>query len=115
MSRSPGPPAYVPTLTEIVPPAASRDTADEGAMAEMAAPTDLQALMVQRVLLHIDEVLETRLREATAQLIREHVQALLPQLLDEVERVVRESVSQAFEREMPVSAGQPDSRKPIRP
>lgn len=115
MSRSPGPPAYVPTLTDIVPPPASRDKADESAMAEMAAATDLQALMVQRVLLHVDGVLETRLREATAQLIREHVQALLPQLLDEVERVVRESVSEAFEREMSASPVQPDRQKPILP
>ena len=106
MSRVPGPPAYVPTLTEIVLPTSSRDTADDSAMAERAAATDLQALMVQRVLQHIDGVLQTRLREATEQLIREHVQALLPKLLDEIERVVRESVGQAFEREMPVSPGQ---------
>ena len=77
----------------------------------MAATTDLQALMVQRVLRHIDGVLETRLREATEQLIREHTRALLPQLLDEVERIVRASVSQAFEREMPAPQGQPDSQK----
>ncbi len=112
MSRLPGPPAYVPTLTEIVPSAASRDTANESVMAEMAAAIDLQELMVQRVLRHIDRVLETRLREATEQLIREHLQALLPQLLDEIERVVRESVDQAFEREMSASQGQPDRQKP---
>ena len=113
MSRLPGPPAYVPTLTEIVPPASSsRKTADESAMAEMAATTGLQALMVQRVLRHIDGVLETRLREVTEQLIRKHAQALLPELLDEIERVVRESVSRALEREIPVSQGQPESQKP---
>lgn len=115
MSRLPGPPAYVPTLTEIVPPVSSPETPDERAMAEMAAAPDLQALMVQRVLRRIDGVLETRLREVTEQLIREHVHALLPQLLDVVERVVRESVSQAFEREMPVSQGQPDRQKPTLP
>ncbi|WP_029524930.1 hypothetical protein [Polaromonas glacialis] len=115
MSRPPGPPAYVPTLTEIVPTASSRETPDERAMVEMAAATDLQALMVQRVLRHVDGVLETRLREATEQLIREHVLALLPQLLDEVERVVRESVSQSFQREMPVSPGQPDRQKSTLP
>ena len=105
MSRLPGPPAYVPTLTEIVPPAASRDSANESAMAEMAATADIQALMVQRVFRHVDGVLETRLREATEQLIREHLQDLLPQLLDEIERVVRESVDQAFKREMSASQG----------
>ena len=115
MSRLPGPPAYVPTRTEIVPPASSRDTASESATAEMAAATDLQAVMVQRVLQHVDGVLETRLREATEQLIREHVQALLPRLLDEVERVVRESVSQAFQGEMPASPVPPDRRKSTLP
>lgn len=115
MSRLPGPPAYVPTLTEIVPPASSRDTANERAMAEMAATTHLQELMVQRVLRHVDEVLATRLREATEQLIRRHVQALLPQLIDEIEQVVREAASQAFEREMHASPAQPDSRKPTLP
>lgn len=112
MSRLPGPPAHVPTLTEIVHPLPSRNTRDESALADMAAATDLQALMVQRMLRHVDGVLEKRLHEVTGQLIREHVQALLPQLLDEIERVVRESVGQAFEREMPVSQGQPDSQKP---
>lgn len=115
MSRLPGPPAYVPTLTDIVPPASSREAADESALAEIAATADLQALMVQRVLRHVDGVLETRLREATGQLIREHVQALLPRLLDEIERVVRESVSQAFEREIPASPAAPDTRKPTLP
>ena len=107
MNRLPGPPAHVPTLTDIVHPASSQEAVDESAGAEMAAATDLQALMVQRVLQRIDGVLERRLHEATEQLIRAHVQALLPQLLDEIERVVRESVGQAFEREMPLSQGQP--------
>jgi hypothetical protein len=108
MSRLSGPPAYVPTLTEIVQPATSRKTGDESAAAAMAAATDLQELMVQRVLRHVDSVMERRLHEATEQLIRAHAQALLPQLLAEIERVVRETVSQAFEREMPASREQPD-------
>jgi len=112
MNRLPGPPAHVPTLTDIVHPASSQEVVDEIAVAEMAAATDLQALMVQRVLQRIDGVLERRLHEATEQLIRAHVQALLPQLLDEIERVVRESVSQAFEREMLASPVPPDSQKP---
>ncbi|MDB5779133.1 MAG: hypothetical protein JWP79_1041 [Polaromonas sp.] len=103
MSRLPGPPAYVPTLTEIVPPPPSRKTGDESAAAATSAATDLQALMVQRVLRHVDGALEKRLHEATEQLIREHVQALLPQLHAEIERVVREAVGQALEREMPAS------------
>jgi len=112
MNRLPGPPAHVPTLTDIVHPASFRETADESAVAEMAVTTDLQAVMVERVLRRIDGVLERRLHEATEQLIREHFQALLPRLLDEIERVVHESVRQAFEREMPASQKQPDSQEP---
>ena len=116
MSRLTRPPAYVPTLTEIippvpdvpmlteiVPPAPGMAPEIEGVMVHAADTTAMQALMVQRVLRHIDAVLERRLHEATEQLIREHVSALMPQLLDEIELVVRESVSQAFEREMPAS------------
>ncbi|MBG6076294.1 hypothetical protein [Polaromonas sp. CG_9.11] len=101
----------MPTLTDIVHPTSSRETVDEGAVAEMAAATDLQALMAQRVLRHIDSVLDKRLHEATEQLIRAHLQSLLPQLLDEIERVVRESVSQGFEREVPAFPGQPKRQK----
>ena len=112
MSRLPGPPAYVPTLTDIVHPPSSQDKANKSAVAGRAAAADLQALMVQRVLRRMDGVLERRLQEVTERLIREHVQALLPQLLDEIERIVRESVDQAFEPEMSASQGQEDSQKP---
>lgn len=119
MNRFPGPPAYVPTLTDIVDPdmvpqAPSRATVDESTVPERAAATDLQALMIQRVLRHVDQVIEIRLLEATEQLLHAHVQALLPHLLDEIERVVRESVIQAFDREMPASPSQPESQKSTR-
>ena len=77
----------------------------------MAAATEPEELRVRRVLKDVDEVLERRLREATQQLVHEHVQALLPQLLGEIERVVRESVGQALKREMPVSPEPPESPK----
>ena len=55
--------------------------------------------MVQRVLQRIDLVLERRLHEAIEQLILEQADALLPRLREEIELVVRESVTQAFEQE----------------
>ena len=67
--------------------------------------------MVEQVLRRIDGMLESRLNEAIAQLVREHVQALLPRLLDEIEQVVRELVIQAFEGEMTVSPVQPSNQK----
>lgn len=123
MSRLTRPPAYLPTLTEIVapapdvpvlteivPPAPGPAPEIEGARVHAVDTTAMQALMVQRVLRHIDAVLERRLHEATEQLIREHVGALMPQLLDEIELVVRESVCQAFEREMPASRAPAEGR-----
>lgn len=116
MNRFPGPPAYVPTLTDIVhpdifPSAISNATTNEGVAGEIVAVTNLQALMVQRVLGHVDGMLENRLHEAAEQLIRAQVQNLLPQLIVEIERVVRESVSQAFERELAASPRQRESDK----
>ena len=98
MSSGIRPPAYVPTLTEVV-------------HADKVAVTDTRELMVQRVLQHASVTLEKRLQEATERLVRAHVQALMPPLLDEIERVVRESVLEAFEREKPASLVPPDSRK----
>ena len=89
------PPAHVPTLTDIV-------------HADKAAGPDMREQMVQRVLQHVSLSLEKRLQDATERLVRKHTDALLPQLRDEIERVVRESVHEAFEREkaaMRVPAG----------
>lgn len=110
MSRFPEPPAYVPTLTDIVRPAASQGSVDEIAVAQTAVSEDLQTLMVQRVLQDAEGLLASRLHEATEQLIRAHVQALLPKLVDEIERVVRDSVNQAIQREMSQLPDHPDCR-----
>ena len=100
--RTPGPPAYVPTLTDIVYPAPA-PTPAPAAWAKtdgdgQAALENLQALMVQRVLAHVDLDLDSRLQEATAQMVRDHVNAMLPRLANDIERVVRASVAEAFER-----------------
>jgi len=99
MSSGTRPPAYVPTLTEVV-------------YADKVAVTDTRELKIQRVLQHVSVTLEKRLHEATERLVRTHVQALMPPLLDEIERVVRESVFEALEREKPASPVPPDSGKP---
>jgi len=98
MSRSKVPPRFVPTLTEVVLPTPA---APVGAMP--AAPgvpfSDLEEQLVQRVLQRVDLMLERRLRESVGQLILEHTQSLAPRLREEIEHVVRDSVSQAFEQE----------------
>ncbi len=99
MSRSKVPPRFVPTLTEVVLPTPA--AAPVGALP--AAPgvpfADLEEQLVQRVLQRVDLMLERRLRESVGQLILEHTQSLAPRLREEIEQVVRDSVSQAFAQE----------------
>lgn len=98
MSR-PGPPQrFVPTLTEIVQPESTTP-----ATAPSAAAHDdqhLQEQMVHRVMQRVDLSLDRLLRETVGRLVLEHTQALAPSLRDEIEIVVRQSVSQAFEQEL---------------
>lgn len=96
MTRS-VPPRFVPTLTEIVHPQLPLQTP---LVADTATPVvPLPEAMVQRILQRIDLVLETRLRDSVSQLVLKQTQALAPLLREEIERLVRESVSQAFEQE----------------
>ena len=99
MSRSKVPPRFVPTLTEVVLPTPA--AAPVGAMPAAAGvpSADLEEQLVQRVLQRVDLMLERRLRESVGQLILEHTQSLAPRLREEIEHVVRDSVSQAFEQE----------------
>lgn len=101
MSRRKGPPRYVPTLTEVVQPAPlpPPEPALIEAAATAAISAETQELMVRRVLQRTDLMIERRLHEAIGQLILEHTQAMMPRLREEIELVVRESVTQAFEQE----------------
>ncbi|WP_411880430.1 hypothetical protein [Polaromonas sp. YR568] len=120
MSRPPpAPPRFVPTLTEVVKPIAapmpatgrpvmpaSPQATSVPPPAALAASPDLQEQMVQRVLQRVDLVLDRRLREVVGQLILEHTQSLAPRLREEIEDVVRQSVSQAFdEKNTPPTSG----------
>lgn len=111
MSRPASPPTDVPTLTEIVQPGLVSGPAPSGVVAMDQGLPEMQELMVQRVLRRIDLVLERRLHEAIEQLILEQADALLPRLRDEIELVVRESVTQAFEQESASFSGRLESCK----
>lgn len=102
MSTSPVPPRFVPTLTEVVQPALMHEppATSEKAELPMALSVQLQDQMAQRVLQRVDLLLERRLREAVGQLILEHTQSLAPRLREEIEQVVRQTISQAFEQEV---------------
>jgi len=102
MKSSSVPPRFVPTLTEVVRPAAPPTTAPGRPVAKATPWSDISGpedQMVQRVMQRVDLILERRLREVVGQLILEHTQTLAPRLREEIEMVVRESVSQAFEQE----------------
>ena len=104
MSTHKGPPRYVPTLTEVVPLASFPEPVLIGPAAAAALLAKTQELMVQRVLQRTDLMIERRLPEAIEQLILAHTQAMMPRLREEIERVVCESVTQAFDQECPCVA-----------
>ena len=90
------PPRFVPTLTEVV----RSGTAAKGDGAGGLTPDQL----VQRVMQRVDIALARRLREAIAATVLEQTRAIGPILREEIELVVREAVSQAFEDE--IASGQ---------
>lgn len=127
MSELPVPLRLVPTLTEVVPPQAlaaapalsSRPSPESlelpapevdfsGAVAEaMAFSFDPQALMMRRVMQRVEHTLAQRLPDRVDQLIEAHMQALMPRLRQEIDAVVREAISQAFEKEAPLPSEPP--------
>ena len=100
MSAASVPPRFVPTLTDVVNPVDHRRlNPAEGEILHNAVQFEDQ--IVHRVMQRVDLVLEQRLREAVAQVIWAHTQPLGPRLREEIELVVRESVSQAVAQEFP--------------
>ncbi len=97
MNNAPGPPRFVPTLTDVV------QLNSHPVQAHAAQPNEgeLEDQIVHRVMQRVDLVLERRLREAVAQVILTHTQSLGPRLREEIELVVRESVIQAVAQELP--------------
>ena len=86
------PPRYVPTLTEVVGTAAEPKPA--------AGPVLSQEQIIEGVMQRIDLVLERRLREAIAATVLEQTRSIAPMLRDEIEEVVRQTVSQAVADEL---------------
>lgn len=100
MSSTPIPPRFVPTLTDVVHPVEQFGQISSGDEVLQSA-VQLEDQIVHRVMQRVDLVLERRLREAVAQVILSQTQALGPRLREEIELVVRESVSQAVAQELP--------------
>ena len=109
MTKSVVPPRFVPTLTDVVHPVDHSNPVHQvnhsdqplNATGFQQSAVQLEDQIVQRVMQRVDLVLERRLREAVAQVILSHTQTLGPRLREEIELVVRESVSQAVAFELP--------------
>jgi hypothetical protein len=86
------PPRYVPTLTEVVVPAGKAPPALGSGIS--------QDQIIRRVMQRIDLTLERRLREAVAATVIEQTRSLAPVLREEIEAVVRQTVSEAFAEEL---------------
>ena len=97
MTNMPGLPRFVPTLTDIV----QSPMPDTNRPLEPLPQKGLaqQEQLVDRVMQRVDLMLDKRLREALGQVILEQTQNLVPLLRQEIELVVRESVSQAVAQE----------------
>jgi flagellar biosynthesis component FlhA len=92
------PPRNVPTLTEVVHESAFHEPVTQQLVEQATSPLEEQ--MVCRLMQRVDVVLERRLLEAVSEVILAHTQALGPRLREEIELVVRESVSQAVAQEL---------------
>ena len=103
MNSAAVPPRFVPTLTDVVQPAnhISNPPLDKPSSEFLHTAVLLEDQIVHRVMQRVDLVLERRLREAVAQVILSQTQNLAPRLREEIELVVRESVSQAVAQELP--------------
>jgi hypothetical protein len=93
------PPRYVPTLTEVVQPAAAPEAGAAVSLEQM------QEQVIHRVMQRVDLSLERRLREAIATLVLEHTRNLGPLLREEIELVVRQAVTEAVAQELPARPG----------
>ena len=90
------PPRFVPTLTEVV------HIGDAPPAAPLAQAATLQEQIIHRVMQRVDLSLERRLRESVATLVLEQTRSLGPMLREEIEAVVRQSVSEAVAEELAV-------------
>ncbi|TAM34981.1 MAG: hypothetical protein EPN61_16580 [Burkholderiaceae bacterium] len=103
------PPRYVPTLTEVVYPsvAPTPDLAvDAKTTAEKIADSEsfgsMQEQMIHRVMQRVDVLIEQRLLDAITTVVQQHTKSLEPLLREEIEYVVRQSVSEAVAEELPL-------------
>ncbi|SDP79493.1 hypothetical protein SAMN05216303_10795 [Rhodoferax sp. OV413] len=92
------PPRYVPTLTEVVQSNVVPVTSATPPQA--LAQEALEDQIIHRVMQRVDLSLERRLRDAVAAMVLQQTQSMVPRLREEIEFVVRQSVSDAVADEL---------------
>lgn len=99
------PPRYVPTLTEVVqlPAAPAPQAPALPTPVPVHVPVSAQVLqeaITHRVMQRVDSALEPLLRQAVAELVMTHMQLLEPMLREEIEAIVRKTVSESLAQEL---------------
>lgn len=97
------PPRFVPTLTDIVQPSFVPKQ-EEVRPSPAACAAVLEDQIIHRVMQRVDLVLEQRLSAAMTQVTLSVTQALTPRMREEIESVVRTSVSEAIAHELPAQS-----------
>ena len=92
MATGRNPPRFVPTLTEVVKSSVETRRVGETELS--------QDQLIMRVMQRVDIALERKLREAIAETVLAQTRTIAPLLREEIESVVRETVSQAFADEL---------------
>ena len=99
MSSLQVPPRFVPTLTEVVQAAPLPETRVVEANEASAACSRPEDAMVQAVLQRLEPILELRVQEAVAKIVRDHTQTLAAHLREEIAQVVHACVLRAIKDE----------------
>ncbi len=105
------PPAFVPTLTQVVKSAQPQGQATDRPV--MLTEQGIHKLTHQ-LIAQVDLNLERRLREALTRVVLEHTQTLLPALRAQVQVAVQDTVSEALDSvRAGFSGGESTPRAPI--
>ena len=102
------PPRFVPTLTEVVQvPPTPPTPVPQAPLRPLPVPPhvpmpahDLQEAITHRVMQRVDSALTPLLRQAVAELVMTHMQLLEPMLREEIEAIVRKTVSESLAQEL---------------
>ncbi|GGH54587.1 hypothetical protein GCM10010975_11300 [Comamonas phosphati] len=86
-----------------VPQLSSQALAPVESAARHSVPNarDVEERLMQRLMSHVGQLLETRLSEAISAVVQQQAQSMALKLREEVESVVRQSVRDAVEQELP--------------